>query len=67
MGVKERVADALARVAAQSVASWVGATNATAHVSYTGSESRGEGWHHSDQLSESHSYSHDPKPGTIGE
>ena len=49
----------MAAIAAQSVASWAGAVNATASMGYNGSESRGEHWTHSDSISEQHGYSHD--------
>lgn len=60
MSLRERVTTAMASIAAQSVASWAGAVNASASLGYNGSESKSESWSHSDNLSESHSWEHDP-------
>lgn len=60
MSLHERAISSMAGIAAQSVASWAGAVNASASLGYSGSESRGEQWSHSDSLHESHSYEHDP-------
>lgn len=58
--LKEKLANDMASIAAQSVASWASAVNASASLGYSGSESKSESWGHSDSLSESHSYEHDP-------
>lgn len=59
--LKEKLANDMASIAAQSVASWASAVNASASLGYSGSESKSESWGHSDSLSESHSYEHDPE------
>ena len=58
--LKEKLANDMASIAAQSVASWASAVNASASLGYSGSEGKSENWSHSDHLSESHSYEHDP-------
>lgn len=58
--LKEKLANDMASIAAQSVASWASAVNASASLGYSGSESKSESWGHSDSLNESHSYEHDP-------
>lgn len=58
--LKEKLANDMATIAAQAVASWASAVNASASLGYSGSESKSESWGHSDSLSESHSYEHDP-------
>lgn len=58
--VKERIATAMANIAAQSVASWASAVNASAGLSYSGSESISESREQRKSISHSHSYEHDP-------
>lgn len=58
--LREKLANDMATIAAQSVASWASAVNASASFGYSGSESLSESWSHGDSLSESHSYEHDP-------
>jgi len=58
--LKEKLAADMANIAAQSVASWASAVNASASYGYSGSESKSESWGHSDSLGESHTYEHDP-------
>jgi len=53
----ERVAEAIAGIATQSIASALGAVNTSMSNSYSGSEGRSEGWSHGESLGESHSYS----------
>lgn len=59
--LKEKLANDMASIAAQSVASWASAVNASASLGYSGSEGKSESWTHGDHLSESHSYEHDPE------
>lgn len=59
--LKEKLANDMASIAAQSVASWASAVNASASLGYSGSENKSESWGHTDHLSESHSYEHDPE------
>lgn len=70
MALKERVSNDMAQIASQSVASSLASTNVSAHMGYSGSESRSESYGHnesisqsdsfSNSVSESHSYEHDP-------
>lgn len=55
--MRSEVAQALANIAAQSVASAFSAVNASASYGYQGSEGKTETWSHSDRLNES--YNHD--------
>lgn len=50
------VSEAIANIAAQSIASALGAINTTLSNQYSGSESRRENWGHNDSLRESHNY-----------
>lgn len=58
--VKEKVATGMAQIAAQSVAAWVGAVSAGAHLGYSGSESVSSSSSQSKSINVSHSYEHDP-------
>jgi len=58
--LKEKVANDMATLAAQSLHGALNAVNAGANIGYSGSESRSEQWGHHDSLSESHGYEHDP-------
>jgi len=55
-GLREKVAEAVANVTAQVLASALAAIHASISHGTSSSSSRQEGWSHSDQLSESHSF-----------
>ncbi len=54
----EKVAESIAQIASQSIASALGAINTSLSNSYDAGESRRESWAHGDSLREQHSYSH---------
>lgn len=56
VALAEKIAEAIAGIATQSIASALGAINTSMSNSYSGSENRGESWGHSENLSESHSF-----------
>ncbi len=53
----EKVAESIAQIASQSIASALGAINTSLSNSYSGSEGRTEAWRHGESLGETHSYS----------
>lgn len=54
--LSERVSEAIANISAQAIASALGAINTSMSHSYSGSESKSEGWNHSDSISETHNF-----------
>ena len=56
-GLRERVAEAQANIAMQAMSSAYGAVNASAGLSYNGSESNSESWSHGESRSDSYSHS----------
>jgi len=58
--VREKLHNDMAQIAAQTIASSLNAVNASAGISYSGSESKSESWNHSESISEQHEYQHDP-------
>jgi len=52
----EKVAEAVSNISAQAVASALGAISASMSNDYSATESRREGWTHTENLSESHDY-----------
>ena len=55
-GVKEKVSNDMAQIAAQAVASGLSGVSANLSMSYSGSESRNESWAKSEAISESHEF-----------
>ena len=50
----------MSKIAVQALGSSLNAVNASATIGYSSGESKSENWSHGDQLSEHHSYQHDP-------
>ncbi len=59
--LKEKISNDMANIANQALVGALSSVNASASLGYSGSESKSEQWSHSDSLSESHSYPHDPE------
>jgi len=55
--LREKVAESMANIAMQAMSSAYGAVNASAGLSYNGSESKGETWSHGESRSDSYSHS----------
>lgn len=55
--LSKAITDSIAKIAAQAMASALGIIHTSLSSSYSGSEALGENWGHSENLSESHSYS----------
>jgi len=55
-GLKEKVSNDMAQIAAQAVASGLSGVSANLSMSYSGSESRSESWGKSEAISESHEF-----------
>jgi len=58
--LKRQLITDMANIASQSVASALNAVNASASLGYSGSESVGESWNHSDSIGETHSFDETP-------
>lgn len=58
--LKVTIASEQGKLAQQAVSGALNAVHASASLGYNGADSTSEHWQHSDQLSESHSYEHDP-------
>ncbi len=58
--LKKQLTTDMANIASQSVASALNAVNASASMSYSGSESASESYSHGDSVSESHSFDETP-------
>lgn len=56
-GLRERVAEAQSNIAMQAMSSAYGAVNASAGLSYNGSESQSESWSHGETRSDSYNHS----------
>lgn len=59
--LKEKISNDMASLATQSVVGSLTSVHANASLGYSASESASENWSHSDNLSESHTYEHDPE------
>jgi len=59
--LKEKISNDMANIANQAMVGALSSVNANASLGYSGGESKSENWSHSDSLSESHSYAHDPE------